>query len=298
MRVVAIATFLSLGNLVFGQSSASSTNLMIVLGFTFVVALLVLGVALMMLKLLRTITREQAIKRAEEEGREYVEEPGLWTKLDQQVFTQAVAIEEEASIELDHDYDGIKELDNHLPPWWKYMFYLTIVFAVVYVILYHFTGSLPLQAQEYENAVALAEAEKAKKASTEEAADIDENNVVFSDDPAVLANGAKVFKINCVACHKENGEGGIGPNLTDEYWINEGGSIQHIFKAVKYGFPTKGMIAWEPVLSPQKISDVASYVKSLQGTNPPNAKAPQGELYVEEATAEEATVEADSIAVE
>ena len=196
-------------------------------------------------------------------------------------MTQAVALEDEQSIVLDHDYDGIKELDNHLPPWWKYMFYLSIFFAVGYILIYHVLGTMPLQVQEYENEIALAEAQKASLIADGGGASIDENNVVYSTDEAVLANGAKVYAMNCAPCHKDNGEGGIGPNLTDEYWINEGGSIANIFSAVKYGFPSKGMISWEPLLSPQQMADVASYVKSINGSNPANAKAPQGELYVE-----------------
>lgn len=261
---------------------------LIAFGFVFVIALLVLFVAFYLLLVIKTIVKNDAIKRAEEEGREYVPEPSLWQELDRKLFTKAVAIEEEETIQLDHDYDGIRELDNHLPPWWKYLFYITIVFAVVYIGVYHVTGSMPLQQQEYENEIAMAEAVKLSAMSEDSSPTIDENNVVYSDDDAVLANGKKVFVMNCAPCHKDNGEGGIGPNLTDEYWLN-GGSIKDIFKAVKYGFPDKGMISWEPLLSPQQMSDVTSFVKSIHGTNPPNAKGPQGEVYMEEEPTENAS---------
>jgi cytochrome c oxidase cbb3-type subunit 3 len=269
----------------FAQADASTEaipmKMLVVLGFAFMVVIVVLMVAVMLLRVLNAMVRDQAVRRAEETGAPFVEEASIWEKLDQKILTQAVPLEDEQRIVLDHDYDGIKELDNHLPPWWKYMFYMTVVFAVVYVLIYHVFGTLPLQAQEYENEIAFAEATKASLVAEGGGPSIDENNVVYSTDEAILANGAKVYAMNCVACHKEKGEGGIGPNLTDEYWVNNGGSISHIFTAVKYGFPSKGMISWEPLLSPQQMSDVASYVKSINGTNPPNAKDPQGELYVE-----------------
>ena len=281
------------------QGGAADNSLMwlALLGFVFVVALLVLVVAVYLLQLLKSIVRNEEMEKAKAEGKEYVEAPGFWSQFDKEVLTQAVAIEEEETITLDHDYDGIRELDNHLPPWWKYLFYLTIAFSVVYLLVYHVFSSMPLQEQEYELAMAKAEAAKVANVSADDAG-IDETNVVLSTDETILANGQKVFVMNCAPCHKENGAGGIGPNLTDEYWLN-GGGVSNIFKAVKYGFPDKGMISWEPLLSSQEMSDVSSYVVSLQGSNPPNAKAPQGELYVpEEVTVEEPAAEQDSVVVE
>lgn len=271
------------------EMDGEALKLLITLGFVFIITLLVLFVAVYLLFVLKTIVKSEAISTAKAEGREYVKEPGLWQQLDRKVFTQAVAIEDEETITLDHDYDGIRELDNHLPPWWKYMFYITIVFAVVYIIVYHVTGTMPLQAQEYENEIAIAEAAKSDAQSKDGGPSIDENSVAYSDAAAVLINGKKVYAMNCAPCHKDNGEGGIGPNLTDDYWLN-GGGIKDIFKSVKFGFPDKGMISWEPLLSPQQMSDVSSYIKSIHGTDPANAKGPQGELYVEETT----TTEPDS----
>lgn len=259
--------------------SFSTTEIMIVL--VLVVMLLVLLVAFYLLVILQVMVREDAIRKAKEKGIEYVEEPSAWSKF-YKGLTDAVPIEKEATIELDHDYDGIRELDNHLPPWWKYMFYASIVFAVVYMFMYHISGSLPLQTQEYE--IAMAEAQ-ANMSEAEAGSSIDESNIVFSDDPAVLASGKTVYERNCVACHKTAGEGGIGPNLTDDYWLH-GGSIQDIYNTIKNGVPDKGMIAWGDVLSPSKMNDVASYIETLKGTNPPNAKAPQGELYKAEVTEE------------
>lgn len=283
---VVIGLILMMSNMQsFGQSTTGDTvpfQLILVLGFALVVVIVVLMVAILMLRVLKTMVRGQAIRNAEEAGITYVAEPSVWQKLDKKIFTQAVALENEESIVLDHNYDGIKELDNHLPPWWKYMFYLTVVFAVVYILIYHVFGTMPLQAQEYENEMALAEAHKASLVAAGGGSSIDENNVEYSTDETIIANGAKVYAMNCAPCHKANGEGGIGPNLTDEYWVNNGGSIKNIFESVKFGFPSKGMISWEPLLSPQQMSDVSSFVKSINGSNPADAKAPQGELYVEE----------------
>lgn len=259
--------------------SLSTTEIMIVL--VLIVMLLVLLVAFYLLTILQVMVREDAIRKAKEKGVEYVEEPSIWSKF-YLGLTDAVPIEKEGTIELDHDYDGIRELDNHLPPWWKYMFYASIVFAVVYLFMYHVSGSLPLQTQEYE--IAMAEAQ-ANMSVAEEGSSIDEANIVFSDDAAIQTSGKTVYERNCVACHKAAGEGGIGPNLTDDYWLH-GGSIQDTYNTIKNGVPDKGMIAWGDVLSPSKMNDVASYIYTLRGTNPANAKAPQGELYKEEATSE------------
>lgn len=264
-----------------GLSLSSEETSMIVISLVLVVMILVLLVAFYLLVILRVMVREDGMRRAKEKGIAYVEEPGLWSKF-YDVLTDAVPIDQEATVELDHNYDGIRELDNHLPPWWTYMFYASIVFAAVYLFMYHISGSLPLQTEEYE--IAMAEAQLSK-VEAEEGSSIDESNIVFSDDLAVLASGKTVYDRNCVACHKSGGEGGIGPNLTDQYWLH-GGSIQDIYNTIKKGVPDKGMIAWGDVLSPGKMNDVASYIETLKGTNPPNAKSPQGVLYVEEATEE------------
>ncbi|MEP2275146.1 MAG: cbb3-type cytochrome c oxidase N-terminal domain-containing protein [Reichenbachiella sp.] len=265
--------------------SLDASKIMIIL--VLVVMLLVLLVAFYLLVILQVMVREDAIRKAKEKGIEYVEEPSAWSKF-YAGLTDAIPIEKENTIVLDHDYDGIKELDNHLPPWWKYMFYASIVFAVIYLYMYHISGSLPLQTQEYE--IAMAEAQ-ANMSSAEEGSSVDESNIVFSDDPVVLASGKTVYERNCVACHKAAGEGGIGPNLTDEYWLH-GGSVQDIYNTVKNGVPDKGMIAWKDVLSPAKMNDVTSYIHTLKGTNPANAKAPQGELYKEEVSEETVVEEA------
>ncbi|HEY1114098.1 MAG TPA: cbb3-type cytochrome c oxidase N-terminal domain-containing protein [Chitinophagaceae bacterium] len=218
---------------------------------------------------------------------EFANEPPLtlgqwWASLNQRVFTKAVPVEKEEDILLDHDYDGIKELDNSLPPWWKWGFYFTIVVAVVYFVRFHVVGSGPTPEEEYntEMKIAAAQMEELRKSSGEM---VDEKTVTMAD-AAGIAEGKQIFQKSCFMCHGSNGEGGVGPNLTDEYWIH-GGSINDVFKTIKYGVIDKGMQAWEKQFSPTELKNLTSYIKSIQGTNPANAKAPQGDVYKETATA-------------
>lgn len=188
-------------------------------------------------------------------------------------FIDGVPMEREHEVMTDHEYDGIKELDNSMPTWWVYMFYATIVFAVVYVWYYHFSGNGVLQDKEYQMELVAAE-EQVKKAADA----MNENTVTLITDKSMLGEGEQLYMDNCVACHGKLGEGGVGPNLTDPNWLH-GGDIQSVFKTIKYGVPSKGMIAWQAQLSPKQIQQVASYIKSLKGTNPPNGKEPQGDVY-------------------
>lgn len=189
-------------------------------------------------------------------------------------LTDAVPMEKEYTIELSHNYDGIKELDNHLPPWWKNLFYATIVFAVVYIGIYHVYGTSPLPKGEYLAELKQAEIEVAAY-QAKAANSISENNVKLADAKGIEA-GKAVFSSNCAACHGKAGEGTVGPNLTDDYWLH-GNGIADVFKVVKYGVPAKGMISWQTKLKPLDIQNVASYILSLRGSNPANPKAPQGD---------------------
>ncbi len=187
-------------------------------------------------------------------------------------------MEKEADITLDHVYDGIRELDNHLPPWWKWLFYATIVFAGVYMVVYHISDTLPLQLKEYETELAMADEQARKLKASSPAAAIDETTVQLITDANALADGKTTFLNNCASCHRKDGGGDIGPNLTDEYW-KHGGSIQDIFKVVRHGVQGTNMIAWEGFISPEKMQNVSNYILTLQGTNPENGKKPEGELY-------------------
>jgi len=189
----------------------------------------------------------------------------------------SVAIEHEKDILLDHNYDGIKELNNDLPPWWKYSFIISIFWAIGYLSYYHVMGG-PSSKDEYDTAMKQAK-EQQEAFARANAGKVDENSVTLAD-AAGIADGKEIFTTSCSPCHGKNGEGVVGPNLTDDYWLH-GGGIKDIFKTIKFGWPAKGMKSWQADLSPVQIRNVASYIKSIHGTNPPNAKAPQGDLYNE-----------------
>ena len=249
----------------------------VTVGFMAIVALLVVIVALYLLQVLRYMNKDAAVKQARQKGVEYVEGPGWWEKLSRKMHGY-VPVEKEETIVMEHSYDGIRELDNHLPPWWKWLFYGSIVWGVVYLVAYHVTDSLPLQTEEYNTEVAQAEEQVRKLKAANPGTVIDENTVVLATDATALAEGKETFTNICASCHRMDGGGDIGPNLTDQYW-KHGGSIQDVFKTVKNGVPNTNMVAWGGALSPEKMQNVSSYVLSLQGTNPPNAKAPEGDLY-------------------
>jgi len=197
-----------------------------------------------------------------------------WKKINK-ALTDAVEVEEEASILLDHDYDGIKELDNNLPPWWKYGFYITIVWAVVYFSYYHVFQIGDLQKAEFEAAMEAGEREVADyKAAHPEL--INADNVELLTDNGTLMTGKGIYDKNCASCHMEGGAGGVGPNLTDNYWIYEK-DIRGVFITISEG-AQNGMKAWKNDLPPDKIQAVASYILGLEYIGPENGgKEPQGE---------------------
>jgi cytochrome c oxidase cbb3-type subunit III len=192
-------------------------------------------------------------------------------------------IHEEHNYTLDHNYDGIQELDNSLPKWWLYGFYACIIFSFVYIYRFHISHSGPSSEQEYITEVAKADAAKEeylKKGANK----VDENTVVLITDAAALAEGKKLFTSNCAACHGPEGGGIVGPNLTDDYWLHKGG-VKDIFKTIKYGVAEKGMKSWKDDFSPVQIAQITSYIKSIHGTKPANPKEPQGEIFTEENSA-------------
>ena len=212
---------------------------------------------------------------------------------------------------LDHDYDGIQELDNSLPPWWLNLFYITILWGIAYFSYYHILEIGDLQIEEYNKEMGYVTASADKgfsllegystpyskdpanyksptsgnleetTASVEESMEVEavEINYEVVTDAGRLLNGSTVYTTNCLACHGANGEGGIGPNLTDTYWINGDGGFNKIVKVVQDGVPVKGMIAWKPLLKENDLLDVSSHIYNLIGTNPANAKEPQGTNY-------------------
>lgn len=201
-----------------------------------------------------------------------------WLKLDSKLFTRAIPVEKEADVLLDHNYDGIRELDNALPPWWKYGFYLTIVVAVIYLLNFHVFGLGKNPDEEYVAEMVKAKIEK-EIYESQHKDKVDENNVPMADAAGIKA-GMDMFEANCVACHVKGGAGNVGPNLTDDYWIHKG-SLNDIYKSIKMGYTDKGMQSWSSKFTDKEISILASYIKSIRGTNPPNSKLPQGDLFTD-----------------
>ncbi|MFH6996924.1 cbb3-type cytochrome c oxidase N-terminal domain-containing protein [Flavobacterium sp. FlaQc-57] len=204
-----------------------------------------------------------------------------WYKDLMHKLTQTQPIEREGDLLLDHDYDGIKELDNNLPPWWVYLFYICIIFGVIYVAKYELFGG---DDQETELKKEMAQAKIDVDEYLKTAPDLmDEKTVVLLTDPESLAAGKEIFAMNCAACHRADGGGQIGPNLTDDHWIL-GGGIKNVFHTISNGGRDgKGMVSWKTNgMKPKEIQKVASYILSLRGSNPKDPKEPEGEIWVDD----------------
>lgn len=213
-----------------------------------------------------------------------------WYKNLMKMLTRSEPVENNDLVMLDHNYDGIRELDNRLPPWWLYLFYGGIVFGAIYLVKYEIMGGDD-QETEFRKEMAQAKADVAKYMLT--APDqMDESKVTRLTEAADLSKGKTIFEANCAACHRADGGGQIGPNLTDDHWIF-GGDIKNLFRTItKGGRDGKGMVAWNTTLKPTEIQQVASYILSLQGSNPKEPKVPEGDLYVDPAAAKVAMVDA------
>lgn len=174
----------------------------------------------------------------------------------------------------DHDYDGIRELDNDLPPWWKWLFYISIAFAIVYLVrLFVFNSDDLIQSREYA-----MEMEGVKTKQPEKTAD-DAFQVTLLEDDASLAAGQATWNKICAACHLPDGGGLVGPNMTDDYWIH-GNTVEDLYKIVTDGVIAKGMLPYKDQLSKKERLEVISYILlKIHGTTPANPKAPQGEKY-------------------
>lgn len=214
-----------------------------------------------------------ANKPAKEGGKTWFSFKALIARL-----SAAAPMEKEKDILMADDFDGIRELNNKVPPWFNILFYGTIVFAAIYMLEFHVFSSNKLQVDEYTQE--MQEADLQKEILLRSGKLVTEANVTLLKDQGSLQSGKDIFYTKCSVCHGRLGEGLVGPNLTDDYWIN-GAGIKNIFRVIKYGVPAKGMITWQNQLSPRQIQEVASYVYSLHGTNPPNAKPPQGVLAVD-----------------
>lgn len=220
---------------------------------------------------------------AREEG--YATETESWWEKIWNNMNRFQPLSEEAKLDAGHNYDGIRELNNITPPWFTAAFIGTIIFAGIYMWRYHIAETAPLPLKEYELEMIAAHQEREALLKSQ-GSNVDENSVKMLAD-ADISEGQSLFVRNCAPCHEAHGgskKGGVGPNLTDDYWLHDG-SLSGVFKSVKYGWPDKGMIAWEKSFTPHQIAQISSFIKSIHGTNPEGAKEPQGELFKEAAAA-------------
>lgn len=263
-------------------STGNLYNDILIVALVVVMAVVFVGV-LLTLRALNTMVRITMPQLAEQEAEQRIaakaQRKGVWRARWNKLMGLR-PMEEEKDLLIDHEYDGIRELDNPIPMWFNGMFYASIAFAVVYLMVYHVFGWGPSQEQEYEREVARAEQARIEFLA-QSANHIDETNVEIDGSPEVIAAGQALYTTHCAVCHGGAGEGGIGPNMTDDYWIH-GGEIRDIFRVIKYGVLDKGMIPWEQSLTPAQIAEVSNYIVTLRGSNPPNAKAPQGEKVIYE----------------
>ncbi|MEM9547656.1 MAG: cbb3-type cytochrome c oxidase N-terminal domain-containing protein [Bacteroidota bacterium] len=257
-------------------------NILLVLGM-----MVAAGVGITLWNAMNGIVEYQKREMLREQGVEYVpvqksKEDSIFKKMYDYAWS-LVPIDKESDIDLGHDYEGIRELDNRLPPWWVWTFYITIFIGIGYLYIYHGSDIGKSQYEEYIEEVEQAEYEKAVFAARQKNS-IDESNLIAYTDARQLEKAYGLYIANCAACHGQEGQGGVGPNMTDNYWIH-GGSISDVYQTIKNGVPEKGMIAWKTQMQPATILGLASYIKTLTGTNPPNPKKKEGELYVEELSA-------------
>ena len=250
--------------------SAGNLMFLLVLGVYVTLVIIVLWLSSYFMKMARDLFAKEVVKDEEQ-----LKIGWLDKVLDS--FNASVPLNKEKDVLLDHDYDGIKELDNSLPPWWLYGFYVTIIFAVVYMFYFHLGGPGLSSTEAYAEEVRIAKDQIALMNKGTETT-VDESNVALLSDAASLSDAKSLYANVCAVCHGPEAQGGAGPNLTDKYWIH-GGDINSIYKLIKTGVADKGMPQWGAVYKPSDIQKLTSFVLSLQVTNPPNPKAPQGTLY-------------------
>lgn len=287
-KPIALVMFSALPLLSMGQSGSFVETY-----FAEIVLAIALGVALVALLLL-VVTLQAVMVFRNQSEEETVAKKETWFSKRWKSLNDFRPVEQETVILTNHEYDGIRELDNNLPPWWKGLFYATIVFGGLYLVNFHVLGTGMTQSEEYEYEMAMAEKQVAEyKAALAASSDPAEVPVT---GPEAIAAGKKVYQKFCSACHGAQGQGGIGPNFADQYWIH-GGNMANIITTIEEGVPAKGMIAWKNQLSGPEIQQVAAFIYDLEGTNPDGQKEPQGELFERVAT-EETEAEAEEAIAE
>lgn len=176
---------------------------------------------------------------------------------------------------MDHEYDGIREIDNNLPRWWLWIFNISVVGGLIYLAHYSF-GPGESSLQIFEKQLGTHQEKMTSQNKKEEKGFTDEELAAVVADKGSVVEGEKIYQVRCASCHRQDGGGGVGPNLTDDVWLH-GGGVKDIAVTVSDGIPEKGMIAWKVLLSRDEILKVTAFVKSISGTNVPNGKAPEGE---------------------
>lgn len=264
-------------------------NYLIIVTIAFFIVLLI--AAIVILKALKTVIKVTMPDLEQEESA--LAMPNSNKKLQRKERWNKIwglnPLDKEDEIMIDHEYDGIRELDNPIPMWFNALFYSSIVFAIGYLLVYHVFGWGMTQDEEYQAAMQAGEKQRIEFLESS-GSNIDENSVTVDLSPEFVAAGQEIFLQNCGMCHGNQGEGLIGPNLVDEYWLH-GGEVGEIFRTVKYGVPEKGMVPWEANLTPVQIAQVSNFILSLGGTNPPNPKAAEGDKKAATATEEPANTE-------
>lgn len=269
--LVLIGTGLSTTMLAAGTEQPAAffePTLMDVIGVV-IVNLLLLFVFLYFKSIFETLAKDLLPAKA-------VKEKSAWFKINK-ILVDAVEIENEKDILMDHEYDGIRELDNNLPPWWKWGFYATIVFAIAYMSVYHVFQVADLQIAEFDRSNVEAEIEIAayKKAQN---LNVDETTAILLTEAGDVNEGKSLFLKNCISCHGADGAGGLGANLSDNHWLY-GNDIKNVFSTIKYG-ANNGMRSWNDDFNGVQIQQIASFIIiKLQGTNAPNGKDPEGDIY-------------------
>lgn len=248
------------------QVQSGEELFLIIVAAILLVGMVIIGLlSVYLLMILRKALTPEPIAVANQ----YVDLRTTWQR-----FAGLHALDQEENLTMEHAYDGILELDNPTPPWFMGLFYSTIAFGIVYLLIFHVFGGGDLQIAEYTREVAIAEVQRAayiKKV----AGSINENTVALTTDAKSLESGKALYLQSCVACHGQQGQGGVGPNLTDEYWLH-GGSPKAVFHTISEGLPEKGMMSWKKQLNPLQVQQVVSFIHSLKGSKPAGAKEAQG----------------------
>lgn len=178
---------------------------------------------------------------------------------------------------LDHNYDGIQELDNPLPRWWLITFYGAIIFGIAYFAYYQLGNGPTLKDEYHKN---LTYHQKIKTHYLEELSQFDEEKYNSISQIEEMKNfGKTLFQNNCQACHGAQAGGDIGPNLTDDYWLFSEGTPETIYPFIITGSPAAGMPAWGEYLQEDELYSIITYLMSIRGIKQDHPKAPEGEFY-------------------